>query len=132
MATSKRDALRAANLKNRETEKLRKDATLIDEIASENKPSIVEQSKEQPVAPVEVETETNKKASVKEESGEAEVVKVLNGIKLEKKKIARNRCLSIRVYPEVYNRISKLAETNNSSVSDIISQILCQAVGYEE
>lgn len=130
MATSKRDALRAANLKNRETEKLRKDATLIDEIASENKPSIVEQSKEQPVAPVE--TETNKKASVKEESGEAEVVKVLNGIKLEKKKIARNRCLSIRVYPEVYNRISKLAETNNSSVSDIISQILCQAVGYEE
>lgn len=130
MATSKRDALRAANLKNRETEKLRKDATLIDEIASENKPSIVEQPKEQPVAPVE--TETNKKASVKEESGEAEVVKVLNGIKLEKKKIARNRCLSIRVYPEVYNRISKLAETNNSSVSDIISQILCQAVGYEE
>lgn len=127
MATSKRDALRAANLKNRETEKLRKDATLIDEIASENKPSIVEQPKEQPV-----ETETNKKASVKEESGEAEVVKVLNGIKLEKKKIARNRCLSIRVYPEVYNRISKLAETNNSSVSDIISQILCQAVGYEE
>lgn len=130
MATSKRDALRAANLKNRETEKLRKDATLIDEIASENKPSIVEQPKEQSVAPVE--TETNKKASVKEESGEAEVVKVLNGIKLEKKKIARNRCLSIRVYPEVYNRISKLAETNNSSVSDIISQILCQAVGYEE
>ena len=130
MATSKRDALRAANLKNRETEKLRKDATLIDEIASENKPSIVEQPKEQPVAPVE--TETNKKASVKGESGEAEVVKVLNGIKLEKKKIARNRCLSIRVYPEVYNRISKLAETNNSSVSDIISQILCQAVGYEE
>lgn len=130
MATSKRDALRAANLKNRETEKLRKDATLIDEIASENKPSIVEQPKEQPVAPVE--TETNKKASVKEESGEAEVVKVLNGIKLEKKKIARNRCLSIRVYPEVYNRISKLAETNNSSVSDIISQILCQAVRYEE
>lgn len=130
MATSKRDALRAANLKNRETEKLRKDATLIDEIASENKPSIVEQPKEQPVAPVE--TETNKKASVKEESGEVEVVKVLNGIKLEKKKIARNRCLSIRVYPEVYNRISKLAETNNSSVSDIISQILCQAVGYEE
>ena len=130
MATSKRDALRAANLKNRETEKLRKDATLIDEIASENKPSSVEQPKEQPVAPVE--TETNKKASVKEESGEVEVVKVLNGIKLEKKKIARNRCLSIRVYPEVYNRISKLAETNNSSVSDIISQILCQAVGYEE
>lgn len=130
MATSKRDALRAANLKNRETEKLRKDATLIDEIASENKPSIVEQPKEQSVAPVE--TETNKKASVKEESGEVEVVKVLNGIKLEKKKIARNRCLSIRVYPEVYNRISKLAETNNSSVSDIISQILCQAVGYEE
>lgn len=130
MATSKRDALRAANLKNRETEKLRKDATLIDEIASENKPSIVEQPKEQSVAPVE--TETNKKVSVKEESGEAEVVKVLNGIKLEKKKIARNRCLSIRVYPEVYNRISKLAETNNSSVSDIISQILCQAVGYEE
>lgn len=130
MATSKRDALRAANLKNRETEKLRKDATLIDEIASENKPSIVEQPKEQSVAPVE--TETNKKASVKEESGEAEAVKVLNGIKLEKKKIARNRCLSIRVYPEVYNRISKLAETNNSSVSDIISQILCQAVGYEE
>ena len=130
MATSKRYALRAANLKNRETEKLRKDATLIDEIASENKPSIVEQPKEQPVAPVE--SETNKKASVKEESGEAEVVKVLNGIKLEKKKIARNRCLSIRVYPEVYNRISKLAETNNSSVSDIISQILCQAVGYEE
>lgn len=130
MATSKRDALRAANLKNRETEKLRKDATLIDEIASENKPSIVEQPKEQSVAPVE--TETNKKASAKEESGEAEVVKVLNGIKLEKKKIARNRCLSIRIYPEVYNRISKLAETNNSSVSDIISQILCQAVGYEE
>lgn len=130
MAISKRDALRAANLKNRETEKLRKDATLIDEIASENKPSIVEQPKEQPVAPAE--TGTNKKASVKEESEEAEVVKVLDGIKLEKKKIARNRCLSIRVYPEVYNRISKLAETNNSSVSDIISQILCQAVGYEE
>lgn len=130
MAISKRDALRAANLKNRETEKLRKDATLIDEIASENKPSIVEQPKEQSVAPVE--TETNKKASVKKESGEAEAVKVLDGIKLEKKKIARNRCLSIRVYPEVYNRISKLAETNNSSVSDIISQILCQAVGYEE
>lgn len=130
MAISKRDALRAANLKNREIEKLRKDATLIDEIASENKPSIVEQSKEQSVAPAE--TETNKKASVKEESGEAEAIKVLAGIKLEKKKIARNRCLSIRVYPEVYNRISKLAETNNSSVSDIISQILCQAVGYEE
>lgn len=130
MAISKRDALRAANLKNREIEKLRKDATLIDEIASENKPSIVEQPKEQSVAPAE--TETNKKASVKEESGEAEAIKVLAGIKLEKKKIARNRCLSIRVYPEVYNRISKLAETNNSSVSDIISQILCQAVGYEE
>lgn len=130
MAISRRDALRAANLKNRETEKLRKDATLIDEIASENEPSIVEQPKEQSVAPVE--TETNKKASVKEELREAEAVKVLDGIKLEKKKIARNRCLSIRVYPEVYNRISKLAETNNSSVSDIISQILCQAVGYEE
>lgn len=130
MAISKRDALRAANLKNREIEKLRKDATLIDEITSENKPSIVEQPKEQSVAPAE--TETNKKASVKEESGEAEAIKVLAGIKLEKKKIARNRCLSIRVYPEVYNRISKLAETNNSSVSDIISQILCQAVGYEE
>lgn len=130
MAISKRDALRAVNLKNRETEKLRKDATLIDEIASENEPSIVEQPKEQSVAPVE--TETNKKASVKEELREAEAVKVLDGIKLEKKKIARNRCLSIRVYPEVYNRISKLAETNNSSVSDIISQILCQAVGYEE
>ena len=85
MATSKRDALRAANLKNRETEKLRKDATLIDEIASENKPSIVEQPKEQSVAPVE--TETNKKASVKEELGEAEVVKVLNGIKLEKRRL---------------------------------------------
>ena len=130
MAISKRDALRAANLKNREAEKLRKDATLIDEIASEDEPSIVEQPKEQSVAPVE--TETNKKVSVKEELGEAEAVKVLDGIKLEKKKIARNRCLSIRVYPEVYNRISKLAETNNSSVSDIISQILCQAVGYEE
>ena len=130
MAISKRDALRAANLKNREAEKLRKDATLIDEIASEDEPSIVEQPKEQSVAPVE--TETNKKVSVKEELGEAEAVKVLDGIKLEKKKIARNRCLSIRVYPEVYNRISKLAETNTSSVSDIISQILCQAVGYEE
>lgn len=142
-----RDALRAANERNRSEVALGNGTTnLIDEVANptnetlnmeetisstlttqqdiftgdlQKNPKSVLQSEQHSVTPVKSRSVTHNQTQSK--------ANIIEGITISSsKKRVKDKIFSVRLYPDVYEQLDILAKEKNSSVNDVINQILSQ------